>query len=633
MEKCRISALFSVKTAFLAFPCVKTDGRGYNEQAALRQKRWKMTLLEVFSERFMTPSGSLRTGERISLKLGCPEGTGSVSFAIKPDGGDELPELQLEKNGDVFTGGISIEKKGLYFFTFRSDKGYLRFSEGGELYTADSPEWAQLTVYDRDYVPASSFAGGTAYQIFPDRFASSGEIPRLEGRVYHSDLHDMPVWRPNAQGKIVNNDFYGGNLRGIAEKLPYLEKLGVTLIYLNPIFRAYSNHRYDTGDYMEIDPQLGTEEDLRNLCSEARGHGIRIILDGVFSHTGDDSRYFNRYGTYDSLGAFQSRESPYADWYKFEKWPDRYHGWWGISTLPEVNETEPSYTEFITGENGVISKWMKTGVSGFRLDVADELPDEFIEKVRTAIKREDPDGLLIGEVWEDASNKISYSQRRKYFLGTELDGTMNYPFRTAVLDFIRNPDAGLFRSRIEEIVKHYPDEMLSVCLNNLSSHDTDRAISALAAPDGVGRDREYQAARKLTTDEYFRGVEMLKLAYALLFFLPGIPTVYYGDEIGMSGYRDPFCRGYFTYDTGDRKLLDSVTVISAERKKRREQLSTSQTEFFMSSGSAVGFIRGRKTGKRTAFLINRGDSAVKCTLPDGQEISAGPWRWSIVDLA
>ncbi len=253
------------------------------------------------------------------------------------------------------------------------------------------------------------------YQIFPDRFAGSGkaktDVP--DDRVLRTDWGGEPNWRPTKDGKVLNNDFFGGDLAGITEKLPYLASLGVTCLYLNPIFEASSNHRYDTGNYERIDPLLGTDDDLRALCEKANEHGISVILDGVFSHTGDDSKYFNKYGRYDSLGAYQSKESSYYSWYKFDKWPNKYDSWWGIDILPEVQEDEPSYIEYITGENGIARRWLRCGIRGWRLDVADELPDAFLDAFRAAVKSETPDALILGEVWEDASNKTSYGERRR----------------------------------------------------------------------------------------------------------------------------------------------------------------------------------------------------------------------------
>ena len=586
-----------------------------------------MIHMELFSSRFRNPCGSVREGETIHFELAAPEKK-HLTLICRSDDGTYAAENRMEKVGGTHRCDVAFQSKGLYFYCIADDTGsFLNCSESGKMFFSAEQIWCQQLVVSGDYRPASAFPGGTAYQIFPDRFAISGKVDRLPGRRYHKDIHDLPEWRPDDTGKIRNNDFFGGNLRGITDRLGYLSELGVSLIYLNPVFESNSNHRYDTGDYHKIDRQLGTEDDLRELFRKAAAFGIKVILDGVFSHTGDDSLYFNKYGNYDSVGAYQSKTSEFYDWYMVRNWPDEYESWWGIDTLPEVNEMDDSYAEFITGAGGVIDHWMKAGASGFRLDVADELPDEFIAKIRKAIKRNDPAGILIGEVWEDASNKISYGKRRRYFWGDELDGCMNYPFKNAVLEYIRSADAGAFRNSIEEICLHYPNEMLSTCLNMLSSHDTERAINALAAPQGIHDSREVQSSRRLSKDEYLRGVEMLKLAYALMFFLPGIPMIYYGDEIGMQGYGDPFCRGFFCEDTADENVRTAIMEISKKRKENADILDTGNTEFFLSENGVIGFYR-IKDDKKLMFIINMSDKTVCC---EGKSIE--PWRYTVVRIS
>ena len=314
-------------------------------------------------------------------------------------------------------------------------------------------------------------------------------------RVLHENWSDIPEYRPNEQGEILNNDFFGGTLRGIASKLDYLESLHVRTIYLNPIFQAYSNHRYDTGDYKRIDPMLGTEEDFRALCAQAAARGMRVILDGVFNHTGYDSRYFNGSGRYNSLGAHQSKDSPYYGWFDFKRWPDEYGSWWGIYTLPQVNEMNEDYLRYIIeDEDSVIRRWLRLGASGWRLDVADELPDAFIRHLTAAAKREKPDALVLGEVWEDASNKISYSERRAYFHGGELDSVMNYPLSDAILAFLGGGTAEHFAETMECIRENYPHDVFYSLMNVVGTHDTARTLTLLGVADEEWRmDRDARA--------------------------------------------------------------------------------------------------------------------------------------------
>ena len=572
------------------------------------------------------PLGAIRAESNVELQL---KGIGSddIALIVKKDGESSVEYLPMSCSGSNLYIHYRFNSPGLYFYSFFSPRnGYLQFDDNQMIGYAPTEYCFQQTVYSRDYLAAEPFRGGIAYQIFPDRFYRTEPIKKITGRVYHEDTKEKPIWWSDENGVVQNNDFYGGTLKGIEEKLPYLSSLHVSIIYLNPIFLAFSNHRYDTSDYKTIDPQLGSVDDFISLCKKAKEVGIRIILDGVFSHTGDDSIYFNKYGRFDSVGAYQSQESPYYDWYRFTKWPKSYASWWGFQTLPEVEELEPSYVEFITGEDGVIDYWMSKGASGFRLDVADELPDVFIEKIRTAIRRRDPEGILIGEVWEDASNKISYGERRKYFWGYELDGTMNYPFRTAILNFISNGEAQLFRAEIEKIVSNYPKEMLSTCLNLLSSHDTPRAINMLVDSFAASRPKHEAADRVLSRGDYLRGIEMMKLAYALLFYLPGIPTIYYGDEIGMQGYGDPFCRRYFEWDNIDHNLNDYVKKLANEHAQWKEILRDSRTEFFVAEGAVVGFWRKSERGK-VAFILNRSDRDFTYIFDNGKVAKIRPWSY------
>lgn len=454
------------------------------------------------------------------------------------------------------------DKAGLYWYGFAAD------SERGREYLTCRPDgtaevsnemgrlW-QLTCYEKGFTTPDWLAGGVMYQIFPDRFAKSGEnkpdVP--SDRVIRETWGEQPHWRPDAAGVVRNNDFFGGDLRGICEKLPYLKRLGVTCLYLNPIFESHSNHRYDTADYSRIDPMLGTEEDLRELAAEAKACGIRLMLDGVFSHTGADSIYFNRNGRYESVGAYQSLESPYAGWYRFSQWPNRYAGWWGFPTLPEVEELNDSFISYINGDNGIVAKWLRAGVSGWRLDVADELPDMFLEALRQRAKTTDPEALVLGEVWEDASNKQSYGHRRRYLLGRQLDSVMNYPFREAILDVLRDGNTARFFERVCTVVENYPPQVTRLLMNSLGTHDTERAITLLAGEPSHGRGRNWQAEQTLTPEQRERGEKMLRAAAVLQYCLPGVPCIYYGDETGMEGYRDPFNRGCYPWDAQNEDLI------------------------------------------------------------------------------
>ena len=438
---------------------------------------------------------------------------------------------------------------GLYWYHFELDtpwgRSFVRnVGRGVGDFAPDASDFQQ-TVYDKNFKTPDWLKGGIIYQIFPDRFYSSGtEKHGVRPSRVMRRWGDEPFWREEQMNGIWNNDYFGGDLKGVEEKLLYLANLGVTCIYLNPIFEANSNHRYDTADYEKIDPLLGTEDDLKSLCKTAREqYGISIILDGVFSHTGCDSKYFNIYSNYDDIGAYNSKESPYYPWYKFINWPDEYHSWWGIKLLPEVIEETPEYREYICGKNGILRKWLKCGISGWRLDVADELPDVFLDDLRRAVKDENSDAVIIGEVWEDATTKLAYGERRRYLLGEQLDSVMNYPFADAVLNFVKFANADAFIDSVMSIIEKYPPQVTNVLMNHIGTHDTERAITRLAGENCEGYGRHWQHEHnKLSDYDYYRGVSMMKIASLIQYTLPGVPSLYYGDEIGMQGMKDPFNR-------------------------------------------------------------------------------------------
>ena len=403
-------------------------------------------LFNSFDPYFKQPFGAVRAGQSVHLSLCIPEELGYVDphLVLQKEGRYDVPvHYRMKFDGQTphqnhFSVDVTLNDVGLYFYYFDLYTDFRRIVRGpdncGVVSWQEGESW-QITVYEADFETPAPIKGKVFYQIFPDRFCEGVENKPMPfpDRLYQADKHAEPFWQPNEVGGHLNEDYFGGDLKGIQMKLPYLRKMGVDYLYLNPIFEAHSNHRYNTADYLNVDPLLGTNEDFVALCAEAKKYGIGIVLDGVFSHTGSDSRYFNREGRYGEGGAYRDPSSPYRSWYDFDpKYKGGYRSWWGFETLPEVNEETPSYVEFITGEGGVIDTWLRRGAAGFRLDVADELPDSFIEKVRTAVKRVSPDKFLLGEVWEDATTKFGFDKRRTYLLGKGLDSVMNYPFKNAV---------------------------------------------------------------------------------------------------------------------------------------------------------------------------------------------------------
>ena len=532
----------------------------------------------------------------------------------------ELPAIQ-EGGKRVFFGLYTAPKAGeLVWYHFRltwADGGESCYGKNGHCVWNDVQPW-QLTVYDDSLPSPDWFGRGVTYQIFPDRFRRT-KIRPVRGLVGERTLHerwDEDVdYLPNAAGEITCSDFFGGDLDGIAEKLDYLASLGVTTLYLNPIFEASTNHRYDTADYRRIDPLLGTEADFRALCEKARTRGIRVMLDGVFNHTGANSIYFNAKGFYPSLGAAQSQDSPYAAWYRFTRFPDQYDAWWGIKNLPAVEESEESYVNYIVRDSdSVVRRWLRCGASAWRLDVADELPDAFIAEIHKVMREERPDSFLLGEVWEDGSNKISYGRRRKYLLGGETDGLMNYPFRNALLAYLRGGDAADFRETMETLREHYPAPAFYNAMNFLSTHDTPRSLTLLGVDESdIPQTRQARAAFLLNARQLRRGTALLKLGALVMFSFPGSPSIYYGDEAGMQGFEDPFNRGAYPWGRENHVLVCYFARLGALRKAR-PSLQSGEIRFLHAQGAVLAFSR-TQDAERSLTVCNAGENPVALTLP------------------
>ena len=539
-------------------------------------------------EFFKSPFGATAEGIPIVIRAGIPRSLGQCQ-AVLVASNDETRKseeiqgewISMKAGRDYYEFRWTPQTPGLYFYHIRAitTSGLSRMLTS----THQSQEYQQ-TVYRKDFSVPKWLGEGIMYQIFPDRFAKSRsyEAPQTDkDYILRSDWGGRPDGR-DENGVVKNNDFFGGNLAGIQERLGYLSDLGVTVIYLNPITEAYSNHRYDTADYRNVDPLLGTNEDFRKLCSAAAEKGIRIILDGVFNHTGDDSIYFNRKRRYDDSdgkgenGAYNSRNSKYYRWYSFTSYPDKYESWWGIDTLPKVKEEDESYLDFIIrDEDSVINHWLSLGASGFRLDVADELPDIFIEELRKHMKARYPDSVLIGEVWEDASNKISYGYRRKYLQGSQLDSVMNYPFKKAIIGYMETGDAKLLSGEVETIRENYPPQVLNSLMNILGTHDTARILTVFA-------ENEYHTAKR-----------KLCLSVILWAFLPGTPCIYYGDETGMTGGKDPLNRGCFEIEKkNDRIYYHYKDVLSI--RKRMTDIGSYDCRTVRDDDGAFVFTREKK---------------------------------------
>ncbi|MBQ5746312.1 MAG: glycoside hydrolase family 13 protein, partial [Clostridia bacterium] len=299
------------------------------------------------------------------------------------------------------------------------------------------------------------------------------------------------------------------------------------------------------------------------LIKEAHKRNIKIILDGVFNHTGSDSRYFNKKGRFNEVGAYESTLSPYYNWYNFYEHPEKYESWWGIDILPRLNHSYQNCRLYFARD--IAKMWLEKGADGWRLDVADELSDEFLEELCKNVKAF-PDKAIVGEVWENAVTKIAYGKRREYFEGKQLDSVMNYPFKEAVIRLLRNGDILFFYNTLTEIYSSYPKEVSDALWNILSTHDTKRILTSLAGEEEAEKTNDEISLLRLSKEEYERGKELLKIAAVIQYTVFGSPLLYYGDEAGMEGYGDPFCRLPFPWGKEDEELLDFYRELGAFRR-------------------------------------------------------------------
>lgn len=524
-----------------------------------------------FSSRLdKSPFGAVCEQQAVSFRFGVRKDVSvtSVTLCVRHTQTTALP-MQFAYDWDgyaYYNVSFCPPTWGLYFYRFEVNTPngilFVGRDESGSAIGGDFlPEW-QMTVY-KPIGDAEVSGRDIVYHIFVDRFAKKeGAVAAPADRYYKQWDEDVDVEGQN--GDVYRaQDFYGGNLAGIEDKLDYLVSLGVTIVYLSPIFESVSNHRYDTADYTKIDPLLGTEEDFARLVAEARKRGIRIMLDGVFNHTGSDSIYFNKEGRFDSLGAYQSEQSPYRDWFTFRK-GGKYDCWWGIENVPTINKHSRAAQEFLFGDQGPVAHWSRYDVD-WRLDVVDELPDNYLNCARRCIRKACPTSHVVGEVWEDASNKISYGQLRHYFTSGQLDGVMNYVFKEAILRYCLGGSPKAFADKVMDLVENYPRHCMDRSLTLLDSHDTVRVINALAGVNTVGWNKKMQRDYRLSAADYRRAKDKLYIAATLQYLLPGMPSIYYGDEVGMQGFADPINRRPYPWDNQNEELLSFYRTLGSIR--------------------------------------------------------------------
>lgn len=543
------------------------------------------------SHKDKVPFGAVKTGELSYFTFKVENRTRPVAVYLvvrMAEGGKRRYPCAFEKedNGFIYSCVLGMSTFGLYFYSFEVCYDDHTEKVGrDENFDAclDSPvEW-QLTVTDGAYVAPTTWGGNIIYHIFVDRFNRVGDLPKINYGSVHEDWDD-DVDIEGKDGVYRADDFFGGNLRGIIEKLEYLKDLGVTTIFLSPIFYSHANHRYNTSDYMQIDPVLGTEEDFAELVGKARIYGMRIMLDGVFNHSGDDSIYFNKFDYFDSFGAFQGTASPYRDWYTFNK-DGTYEAWWGIDCVPTFNKDNKQLRKYLFGKNGVMAKWDKYDID-WRLDVVDELPNEYLDELHARVKHDNPNATIIGEVWEDASKKYAYGVLKPYFTKGQIDGAMNYVFREAILTYALGGSAKDFARKIMEVVENYPKSCLDCCMTLLGSHDTERVLSVLSGVSFEGWSKQRQRDYLLSPEQRRLAVDRLFVASILEYTLPGIPSIYYGDEVGLEGGKDPINRRTYPWGRENQELLSHYKKLGVARGTFAEALS-GKTRVYEKDGMAI----------------------------------------------
>ena len=577
--------------------------------------------------------GALPYGSVINIELAVSRRMGASGAVLRlcRDGeGDVDTPLEFCRTDnlyDVYCVTLDTAKlckdalEGLFYYEFLLLRGtHTLFTDSynnKDFYLEEKPgSRFRLLIYEKDFTTPEAFGCGVMYQIFTDRFfrgESEGakSIKVKDGAILNMDWQKgIPQYAEYPGAPLKNNMFFGGNLWGVAEKLDYLESLGVTYIYLCPVFEAYSNHKYDTANYEKVDEMFGGDAALDNLITQARERGIGIILDGVFNHTGDDSLYFDRYSNYGGKGAYSDPESPYRSWFHFKNYPEQYESWWGIDILPKLNQENENCRRYFTGEGGIIQKYIDRGIAGWRLDVADELPDEFLDELRISAKKASGgEAVIIGEVWENAADKVAYGKRRRYFRGRQLDSVMNYPLKNAIVSFCHWGDGETLYNTLTEIYSSYPPCVSHKLMNLLGTHDTERILTVL------GRDEEDEfldnakkAKKRLSRSQRESGIELLKIAATIQFTAYGIPSVYYGDELGLEGYGDPFCRMPMPWqDMGERYRAELLEFYQTLGMIRREEKALDGGDFYVvrHSESDIVYVREREDS-RVIVAANRG---------------------------
>ena len=579
---------------------------------------------------YIKEKNETKNGKQYEVVVELPKDIGWVNYTnlIIEKGNEKntfpLTYLKSENNKIYFSGDIYLETSAIYnyYFEINTNNGtkylgkdkiiineIIRENKNKMSVNFETPDWAK---------------GKIMYHIFVDRFnrGSKNPLKEMSRRTTYKSFGDEMIVGPNKEG-IWNADFYGGDLLGIIEKLDYIKSLGASIIYLSPIVHSQSNHRYDASDYENVDPYVGCNEDLKKLCDEAHKRDMKIVLDAVFNHTGNDSKYFNEYGTFDNIGAFQSKDSPFYKFYR--KNNDNFDYWWGMTNLPVCNGYSKEWQEYILSEGGIIDKWFNLGIDGLRLDVADELTDYFIEQIRVAVKRNKEDGFILGEVWKNPMR-----MGRGYIeSGKGMDSVMNYSLVDSLIRYFKYSDSYKLNYVLRDILCEYPKDTINTLMNFTSTHDISRAINIFGADEfnsysewawNLNRnDLEWCRNFKLTEEQYRKGKDIFEAYTFALTFLPGILSIFYGDEVGLEGIGNLANRKPFPWGKEDKELLEYFRYLGTIRTNEKF-LEQADLNIIDINNNYMMFERSNNE-EEILVAINRTNTENKLTIPSKYEQS------------
>lgn len=580
-----------------------------------------------------TAEGKIKLGVdiRIAMELGWIE---KVRILINEYGEEEMEHFVPHvKNMDEYAYFYTVLylMPGLYYYHFSLELNGM-YNE-----VRYEPKTKELCITTRTDLPVWKLnvgfsvpkwaVGATMYHIFLDRYrrSNNGLLVPMPKRTIHKDWNEQPVIGPNSD-ELWNVDFYGGNLEGIEETLKYIKGLGCSIIYIIPLCLSQSNHRYDTSDYELVDPYAGNNENLKKLCTAAHKKDMHVIIDAVFNHVGNDSKYFNEYHNFDTVGAYEGKASPYYKWFKKDE-SGKITYWWGMKNLPECDGNCEDWKNYICGVGGVIDKWFELGIDGLRLDVADELTDDFIEGIRIAVKRNKPDGFILGEVWKNPMR-----MHRKYLEGANgMDSVMNYLLSDALIRYIKLGDTETLQNILYQILMEYPETAIFTLMNFTSTHDISRILNILGE-DNFKADGEWiwdlkehcdliwqKNAKQLGGANYRRAKKLLKVYLIILAFIPGILTIFYGDEAGTQGIGNLLNRKTYPWKKRDKDLVNFVRKLLKLRNKLEFLREANLTNYIVTTN--LIYLERKCNNEVILVVVNRSNNTEKPDIPKEYEMA------------